>query len=1132
MKGERIAVKNQDDIKKRIENEKSPSVKMKLAFLNSATHSPHDFDKVCEFFGVAVSTGYQWVREWNKEGYESLKEKENRGGRPPKLSDKDLLQLRKYLKEKEQWKTKEVKKLIKDRFDVDFSDDQISRIIKHKLGVDFSRKFHEKSYNQADEKYYSFFENASDAIIIIDLEDRVTAWNPSAEKMFGWTATEALGKKSTELIVPPELHEERYKIICDALSGRKIDGIDTVLIRKDGTRIDVSLTAIPLQDKMQNISGLSYMLRDITGRHKAEEALKESKETLRNVIESAPIGILITDPEDRVIEINSTGLKIFGCASKEEFLRIPASAHYYDPQDQKRIHEITGKAGEFEVRFMRQDGTVFWCSVISVNATSAGATQSINVFRDITERRRTEEVLRIIYDEMDTEIQERTENLEKASEIVQVKINERQQAYEALRESEEGYRKLVELSPYAIAILSEGKIVFTNRAGAKLLGTENPRQLIGKDILEIVHPDYREFVREKVPLMEEKENIVLPTEEKFIRLDGSVIDVEVTAIPLIFLKKAGMQVIIHDITQRKQNERRLLEQTNLLEKEIIERGRVEKELHEVQDELEIRIEERTAELARTNEALEAEIVKHRLVEKERERLIQELLREQKHTEKLAIAIKKERNTLNIIMENTETQLAYLDSKFNFIRVNSAYAKVSGHKKEELAGRNYFELFPDPENQAIFERVRDTCEPVEFKAMPFEYQDQPWRGITYRDWTLTPLKDTEGHVDRLVLSLTDVTERIKAEQYLQKALAHAETIIDTIPQPLVILDAQLRANTANHAFYKFFKVPIEEIKNKLLCEFGNREWDIPELQALLLEIIPTNKYIQNFEIAREFSKIGRKTMLLNARQFFQEGKGMILLAIEDITERKKAEEIRFENERLVSASKTRSEFLAIVSHELRTPLTSILGYSILLKEKNFGDLNQKQGFYVDNILSSSNHLLSLINTILDIAKMEAGKLELAIEEIPVRETINEIIVLIKERAEKGNIVIETQFDPLLGHIEVDRQKFKQILFNLLSNAIKFSKEDGGTITISTKNEGDTGMFSVRDTGIGIKKEDMQKLFHEFVQLDSGISRKYEGTGLGLVITKQLVELHGGKITAESDYGKGSVFTFSLLRQPKK
>ncbi|NJD77590.1 MAG: PAS domain S-box protein [Candidatus Methanoperedens sp.] len=1111
MKGERIVVKNQHDIKNMIENEKSPKVQMKLVFLNLAAHSSHDFEKICELFGVAVSTGYQWAREWNKRGYESVKEKENKGGRPPRLSDKDLLQLEKYLEENKQWKTKEVKKLVKDRFDVDFSDDQIARIIKQKLNTGFSKN--------------DFFENTSDAIIITNLDDIITDWNQGAEKILGWTAREAAGEKLAGLIIPPELEEERHRLMHDVPCGRKVSGIDTVCIRKDGTRINVNLTAFPLRNK-KDITGLSYILRDITRLHAAKVALKESEEKLRDVIESAPIGILITNSEGRVVEINSTGLKIFGYDSKEEFLRIPASAHYYDPHDS--VHETrgNGKAGEFEARFMRHDGTVFWCSVTSVNATSEGTNQYINVFRDITERRRTEEVLRIIYDQADVKIQERTADLEKAGEVVQVKVSERQRAYESLRESEEDYRKLVELSPYAIAIMSEGKVVFTNKAGAKLLGTDNPRQLIGKNVLEIIHPDYQEFVKEKIPLMEKKGNIVLPTEEKFIRLDGSVIDVEVTAIPFTFRKKTGVQVIIHDITERKQNERRLLEQTNLLEKEIVERRRVERELHKVHDELEIRIEERTAELARTNEALEAEIVEHRLVEKERERLIQELLKEQRHAEKLAIAIKKERNTLNIIMENTETQLAYLDSKFNFIRVNSAYANASGHKKEELAGHNYFELFPNPENQAIFEKVRDTCEPVEFKAMQFEYQDQPWRGITYRDWTLTPLKEAEGHVDRFVLSLTDVTERIIAEQYLQTALVHAETIIDTIPQPLVVLDAQLRVNTANHAFYKFFKVPIEETRNKLLCELGNRQWDIPELQLPLQRIIPDNKYIQNFEITREFPNIGQKTMLLNARQFFQEGKGMILLAIEDLTERKKIEEIRFENERLISASKTRSEFLAIVSHELRTPLTSILGYSILLQEKAFGGLNQKQEFYVGSILSSSNHLLSLINTILDIAKMEAGKLELVIEKIPVSEMINEIIVLIKERAEKHNIILETQFDIRLEHIEADRQKFKQIFFNLLSNAIKFSKEEGGIITISTKNEGDAGVFSVRDTGIGIRKEDMQKLFREFVQIDSGISRKYEGTGLGLVITKQLVELHGGRIMAESEYGKGSVFTFFL------
>jgi signal transduction histidine kinase len=251
---------------------------------------------------------------------------------------------------------------------------------------------------------------------------------------------------------------------------------------------------------------------------------------------------------------------------------------------------------------------------------------------------------------------------------------------------------------------------------------------------------------------------------------------------------------------------------------------------------------------------------------------------------------------------------------------------------------------------------------------------------------------------------------------------------------------------------------------------------------------------------------------------------------DITEHKKAEEIRFENERLAYANQAKSEFLASMSHDLRTPLNAIIGFSELLKQKTPGELNEKQEHFVDNILSSSKHLLALIDDILDISKIEAGKIELAIEEISVPSVTDDVLVLIKEKAARHKVILKTEFDPRLEVIEADKTKFKQILFNLLDNAVKFSKEEGGAVTIKTKKTDDTAEISVSDTGVGIKEKDMGKLFTKFLQLEFG--RKIGGTGLGLTITKQLVELHGGKIRVESKYGEGSTFTFSLPLKSKK
>ncbi len=283
--------------------------------------------------------------------------------------------------------------------------------------------------------------------------------------------------------------------------------------------------------------------------------------------------------------------------------------------------------------------------------------------------------------------------------------------------------------------------------------------------------------------------------------------------------------------------------------------------------------------------------------------------------------------------------------------------------------------------------------------------------------------------------------------------------------------------------------------------------------LLLEGVPIGAIFIRRRVVRPFSEQQIRLLEIFAAQ--------AALALENA---RLFREIADKSRQLELASQHKSEFLANMSHELRTPLNAIIGFSEVLSEGMFGEINEKQTEYLKDILESGQHLLSLINDILDLSKIEAGRMELELADFDLPSAIENALILVRERGSRRGITLGRTIDERLEMIRADERKVKQVLLNLLSNALKFTPE-GGRIDVSARLHDDSAEISVTDTGVGIAPEDQEAVFEEFRQVGTAAT-KVEGTGLGLALARKFIELHGGRIWVRSQVGVGSTFTFTL------
>lgn len=489
-------------------------------------------------------------------------------------------------------------------------------------------------------------------------------------------------------------------------------------------------------------------------------------------------------------------------------------------------------------------------------------------------------------------------------------------------------------------------------------------------------------------------------------------------------------------------------------------------------------------------------------------------------------LEESENNYRTLYESSSDAIMMLDEKGFFDCNNKTLQMFGFSKKENFIKTHLADLSPPDQPDGM----------DSFTAADIKIAQALKQGTNHFEWVLQRKNKENFPADILLTAfqfrgkqvlqatIRDITEHKRAQEALEQSEEKYRSLIENTQDGVFIIQ-DARIKFGNKAFTGMTGYTKEEFIGRDFNEFIS-----PEDRDMVSQRYSRRQAKEDicseyeFHLRRKDNTIITVNMMVGLISY--QGRIATMGTVKDITERKKAEELRLENESLMSANRTKGEFLTTMSHELRTPLNIVLGFSELLKQKIPGELNAKQEEYVDLILGAGRHQLDLIDMILDMTRIEEGKLELVLTRISIQPIIENVLLLLHDKASMRNVVFKTEFDPELIQITADGKRFKNIIFNLVDNAIKFSKPEGGTVTISAKKADGLAQFSVSDTGISIKEEDMVKLFRLFQQVDSGTSRKYSGVGLGLAITKKLVEMHGGTITVESRPGKGSRFTFLL------
>ena len=457
-------------------------------------------------------------------------------------------------------------------------------------------------------------------------------------------------------------------------------------------------------------------------------------------------------------------------------------------------------------------------------------------------------------------------------------------------------------------------------------------------------------------------------------------------------------------------------------------------------------------------------------------------------------------------------------------LNSVAASLTGWTLQEAVGQpldNVFRILSEDDHQPVDSpAVRVLREGSTIKLTRASL-------LVAKDGTERPLMDTaapirneEGRVVGVVVVFQDISARREAERAVDKALAYANDIIETLREGFLVLDGDLRVRKANRSFYDLFQVPAGQTENQLVYELGNGQWNIPRLRTVLDEVLTRRRPVYDYKVEHAFPTLGRRVMLLNARQFPPDAvhPDFILLAIQDITT------AQAQADELAEASRRKDEFLATLAHELRNPLAPVRNALQILRLKS-GDSQAVQSAS-EMMERQIGQMVRLVDDLLDVGRISRGKVELRKVRVELASAVHHAVEAARPLYDSMSHELVVTLQPPPIFLNADPTRLTQVVGNLVNNACKFT-DKGGRIFLTVQREGGQAVIRVRDNGIGIAADQLPRIFDMFTQVDTTLERSVSGLGIGLTLVKNLVEMHGGTVEAHSaGVGHGSEFVVRL------